>query len=102
MAAELGLPRPTGAMVNAVTPGSPAERANLHVGDVILEFNHVNIDDDSHLVNVVGMTEVGKQVPLLVFRNRQTVHVNIELGDRAKFNLEQPAAESHAPAEDRQ
>jgi serine protease Do len=93
MATELGLPRPVGALVNSITPGSPAQRADLRVGDVILEFNHVFIDGDSHLVNLVSMTEVGKQVPLVIYRNRQTVTLKIEVGDRSKFNTE-PAAEA--------
>jgi serine protease Do len=100
MAAELGLPRPAGALVTWITPGSPAERANVRVGDVVLEFNHVAIDNDSHLVNVVGMTDVGRQVPLVVFRNRQTVALDIEVADSAKFNLTHPAADSH-PVEER-
>jgi len=91
MAAELGLPRPMGARINGITRNSPAERAQLQVGDVILEFDNKAIEDDSHLINVVSMTEVGKKVPLVVFRNRQPVNVQIEVGDSSKFlQSEQP------------
>jgi serine protease Do len=84
-ATEAGLPRMMGAKVNAVTPRTPAEAAKVLPGDVILEFNHIPIDDDGQLVNVVSMTEVGTNVPILVFRNRQTQTVQVEIHDRAKY-----------------
>jgi serine protease Do len=85
MAAELGLPRPIGAHVTSVMPRSPAVAADLQAGDVILEFNHTTVEDDSHLVNLVSMTPVGKTVPLLVFRDRKAITVMVEVGDRSKF-----------------
>ena len=85
MAAELGLPRPMGAQVTGVTPNSPAEAAKLQPGDVILEFNHTPVEDDAHLVNLVSLTEVGKTVPLLIFRDRKPITVMVEVADRSKF-----------------
>jgi serine protease Do len=85
MAAELGLPRPIGAHVTGITPSSPAELAKLQVGDVILEFNHTPVESDAHLVNLVSMTEVGSAVPLLIFRDRKTMTITVEVGDRGKF-----------------
>ena len=85
MAAELGLPRRVGAHISAVTPDSPAEKAQLQVGDVILEFDGAPVEDDAHLVNMVSLTEVGKKVQLLVFRDRRPIRVTVEVGDRSKF-----------------
>jgi len=85
MAAEVGLPRPVGARVTAITKDSPAEAAKLQVGDVILEFNKIPVEDDAHLVNLVSLTEVGKKISLVIFRNRTAVTVEVEVGDRAKF-----------------
>jgi serine protease Do len=84
-AMELGLPRLMGAQVSAITPQSPADAAKLQPGDVILEFNKVPIEDDGHLVNVVGTTEVGSKAPMLIYRNRETFNVQIELQDRSKY-----------------
>ena len=84
-AARLGLPRPTGAQVSGITPNSPADTAKLQTGDVILEFNHTPVEDDAHLVNLVSLTEVGKTVPVVVFRDRKTFVVDVQVGDRAKF-----------------
>lgn len=85
MAAELGLPRLMGAMVTGVTPGSPAQQANLRPNDVVIEFNHTPVESDSHLVNMVSMTPIGQRVPLVVFREHQTVRLSIEVGDRSKY-----------------
>ena len=90
MASELGLPRPIGAHVTSVTPNSPAEAAKLQVGDVLLEFNHTPIENDAHLVNLVSLTPVGTTVPLLIFRDRKTMTVMVEVGDRSKFERPQP------------
>ncbi len=85
MAAEVGLPRPVGAQVTGVTPNSPADTAKLQIGDVILEFNHTPIENDAHLVNLVSMTEIGKSVPMVVFRDRKPIEVMVEVADRDKF-----------------
>jgi len=86
MAAEIGLPVPVGARVTAVTPRTPAESAGIQVGDVIVEFNRVRIEDDAHLVNLVSLTEVGKKVPLVVYRDRKTLAFQVVVGDRSVLN----------------
>ena len=68
MAAELGLPRQIGAHITEVRPNTPAEAAKLQPGDVILEFNNTPIEDDNQFVNLVSLTEVGKRVSLVIFR----------------------------------
>jgi len=85
MAAELGLPRRGGAHVTGVTPDSPAEAAKLQIGDVILEFDHTPVENDAHLVNLVGLTEIGKQVPVVIFRDRKPQTVTVQVGDRDQF-----------------
>jgi len=88
LAAEIGMPYPTGARITRITPKSPAVAASLQVGDVVLEFNGIPIEDDAHLVNVVSLTRVGKKIPLLVYRDRKTITIEVEVGDRSKFQPE--------------
>jgi serine protease Do len=83
-AVEAGLPRLMGAKVTAIKPRSPAADAKMQPGDVILEFNRIPIDDDGQLVNVVSMAEVGATIPILVYRNRETFSLQIQIQDRAK------------------
>jgi serine protease Do len=85
MAAEMGLPRPLGARINGITPDSPAAAAKLRVGDVILQFDNVPVEDDGHLVNLVSLTPVGKKVSLVIFRDRTPITVQVQLADHAKF-----------------
>ncbi|RMF44909.1 MAG: PDZ domain-containing protein [Planctomycetota bacterium] len=68
-ARRLGLDSTTGALVKSILRDSPAERAGLQVGDVILEFNGVRIQNDGHLVKQVGLTPVGSRVDIVVYRN---------------------------------
>jgi serine protease Do len=84
-AAKLGLDRPRGARVTSVTNESPADKAGLKVGDVILQFNTTQIESDSHLVNTVSLTQVGKEVPMRVFRDGKSVELKVTVGNRADF-----------------
>ena len=86
VAANLGLPQVEGSHVTGITPNSPAAAAKLQVDDVILEFNGVPIDNDAHLVDLVSLTEVGKAVPIVVFRDRKLVRLTVKVGDRAQFD----------------
>jgi len=81
-AAELGLPRPMGARVIKVSENSPAAAADLREGDVILQFNGVAVDNDTHLVNLVNFTEIGKQVTLVLLRDRRALTVRAVVADR--------------------
>ncbi len=84
-AIAVGLPRPLGARVTAITPKSSAEQAKLLPEDIILEFNGTPVENDSHLMFLVSLTEVGKEVPIVVFRNKQTMRLTVKVGDRAAF-----------------
>lgn len=84
-AQRLGLPRPEGARVTQVTSDSPAAAAKLQIDDVILEFDGQKVDDDNHLVNLVSLTPVGKEVPVQVFRRGSRMTVSIRVTEREKF-----------------
>jgi serine protease Do len=57
----------------------------LEIGDVILQLNGNPIENDDHLINLVALTEVGKEVELLVLRNRETHRIKVKVGDRSAF-----------------
>ena len=86
VAAQLGLPQLEGCRILAVTPHSPAEAAKLQVNDVILEFNGIPIENDAHLVDLVSLTEVGKEVPVLIFRDKKSLKLIVKVGDRSNFD----------------
>lgn len=84
-AAQLGLSRRVGAHIIRVTPGSPAESAKLEVGDVIVQFGNVAIADDTHLVNVISLTKIGSEVPVVVIRNGKEIRTKTTVGDYEQF-----------------
>jgi serine protease Do len=94
-AAELaGLPRLIGARVKNVTGRSPAALAGLQVDDVILSFNGAQIENDQHLISLVKLSNVGRQVEMDVLRNGQYVRVNALIGRLEDFvDAVQQAAE---------
>jgi serine protease Do len=84
-----------GAEVTAVTPDSPAERAGLKVGDVVLEFNGQRVEDQGELVHMVRETPAGKQVKLSVWRNGAPIALTATIGshkavDMENWNFEMP------------
>jgi serine protease Do len=80
-AESLGLGRLVGTRVSRVEPQSPAEKADLRVNDVILEFNGVRVEQDMHLISLVKLAEVGSGVELLVLRDGKLMRVRAEIGD---------------------
>ncbi|TWT98242.1 S1C family serine protease [Stieleria varia] len=76
-----GTSLPGGALVKDVRRGSPAERANLQRGDVIIQFNDTLVDNDDHLVAQVGMTEIGSQVQMIIYRDGKRYRTDVTLTD---------------------
>jgi serine protease Do len=89
-AESLGLPRLVGTRVTGIEPNSPAERAGLKVNDVILEFNSVRVERDTHLIGLVKLTEVGRRVDLVIFRDGQTIHKAAVIGDMRDYPTDEP------------
>ena len=85
IAGKLGLPQLEGCHIISVTPRSPAELARIQPEDVILEFNGTQVEDANHLVNMVSLTEVGKEVPIVIFRGGKTLKLSVKVGDRSSF-----------------
>ena len=81
-AAELGLPRCAGALVSGVLPNSPAAAARLQPGDVILKYDSRPVENDSHLMTLVSLTDVGRSVSLQVFRGAKVVQASLVTSDR--------------------
>ncbi|MBS0208669.1 MAG: trypsin-like peptidase domain-containing protein [Planctomycetes bacterium] len=80
-AAKIGLPRLQGARLLRIEPGSPAEAVGLQEGDVIMTFNGIRVESDTHLVNLVGLTAVGTEVPIAVFRDRKQLNMKVRVGN---------------------
>ena len=76
-----GLDMARGALVTDVPPG-PAENAGMLAGDVILNFDGVEIEDTRELVRIVGNSPVGTEVPVAVLRDGDMEDLLVILGRR--------------------
>src|SRR5437870_5349855 len=75
----LKLPDRKGALVSEVTPGSPAAKAGLQRGDVIVTFDGKQVESAHDLATLVAATPVGKNVSVMILRdgNKQTVPLTV-------------------------
>jgi serine protease Do len=81
MAKAFGLSHGGGALVGDVTPGSPAAKAGIERGDIILELNGQAVNGPDDLSVRVSETPPGSTVHLKIFRNGQTKDVAVTLGE---------------------
>jgi serine protease Do len=82
---RLGMVRPVGARVEGVTRGAPAEQAGIRPDDVILEFDGRPVEDDDHLMSIVSMAPVDREVDIVIFRDRERVPLRLKLAHRRDF-----------------
>jgi serine protease Do len=71
-----------GALVSEVIPGSPAEKAGVKSGDIILKFNDKNVAGPAELKNLVGRVKPGSKASLTVFRNGRELALSTDIGER--------------------
>jgi serine protease Do len=83
-ARQLGLPHRIGARVNRITPNTAAESVGIRIGDIILAFDGIQIEDDDHLVNQVKLTPLNKEVALVVLRDGKTLELKTRVGGPAR------------------
>jgi serine protease Do len=81
LATSLGMDKSSGALVSTVAEGSPAEKAGIKVGDVIIEYDGKPIQHSSQLPILVARTDMGKSVPLKVFRAKEEVRLSVTVGE---------------------
>jgi len=66
----------------AITPGSPAEKAGLKEGDIILEFNGTKINQDNNLAKSIQSGKVGDKVALKILRDGKEMVLDATLEER--------------------
>src|SRR5713226_4704282 len=81
LAESFGLPRPTGALVNAVEKGGPAEKAGVETGDIILKFDGKPVSSSNELPRIVGNTKPGIKASVELWRKGVTKEITVTVGE---------------------
>jgi serine protease Do len=98
LAESFGLKEPKGALVAEVIADSPAEKAGIKRGDIILTFDGHEVDAINDLPRLVAATPAGKEVRMSVFRNGKTHELTATIG---KLQEDREEAEEAGAASDR-
>ncbi len=100
IAESLGLKENTGALVSSVTTDSPAAKAGIEAGDVILKFDGKDITTMRGLPRAVAQTAIGRNVDVEVLRKGQRRTVKVAIGrlaeddDKDKDAITEPGKEA--------
>jgi serine protease Do len=77
LAKQFKLDDSTGALIGEVVPKSPAEKAGIKDGDVVLEYNGKKVTDSRRLKLAVGETKPGTTVPVKILRDGSSKTLNV-------------------------
>jgi serine protease Do len=84
LAEEFGVRNLKGALVSRVMKGSPADRAGIKQGDVILQFNGKDVEDTGHLRNMVSQTPISSKVKIKLLRQKKELEVEVVVSELPK------------------
>ena len=89
MTAELAesfkLKNAQGSLIAGIIKNSPAERAGLKAGDVLLEINGLQVIDSSNMLGLISELKPNKQAILKIARNQKEINVPVIIGRRPKL-----------------
>lgn len=92
-AARLKLDRPQGARVVEIYPNTPAERARLRADDVVIRFNNEIVQDENHLINLVSLAPLNKEIETVLIREGRKMTLPVVLSDREELQQRAVAPE---------
>jgi len=93
VAESIGLGKPNGALVQGVEAGSPAEKAGIEAGDIIVKVDGKPVEKSGDLPRIIGATKPGSRTPLQLFRRGATRDVTVVVGE---FEADRPMKRAQA------
>jgi serine protease Do len=81
LANSFGLPKPQGALISGVEPGSPAEKAGLKTGDVVMGVNGKDINQLAELSGAIAATKPGNTARLQIWRDGKKRDVDVKVAE---------------------
>jgi len=100
---SFNLPDATGALVQTVEPGKPADKAGIQPGDVIKEIDGRKINNNRELIDYISYLPVGTKVNITLIRNGQQKSVTATTATRPDENdsAEEAQSENGGPTKNR-
>jgi serine protease Do len=93
VAEAIGLGKPTGALVQSVEPGGPADKAGVEAGDIITRVDGKLVEKSGDLPRLVGGARPGSRATLQIFRRGLTKELTATVGE---FEPERPTRRAQA------
>jgi len=87
LAKAFGMKTMTGAVVSQVMQDSPAEKAGLRAGDVIVSVNKRKVASTADLRNIIGLLRIGSKVNLKVVRNGKTHKISAIVTEQERVKV---------------
>jgi len=81
LAKEFGLDKSSGAIISDVFKASPAEKAGLKRGDVVLEVNGKTVKDAASLRNMVAQSRVGSNIRIKIMRENKPIVLTVTVAE---------------------
>ena len=98
-AEAFGLDRPKGVLISNVLPNTPADKANLKEGDIVLSVDGQPVNRPNHLQSLVARKHPGDTVTLAIRRNTENLTIRVTLGERLPEDL---ASADDAPSQEQE
>ena len=86
IAQSVGLKKTYGALVQGLTPDSPALKDGIQEGDIIIKFNDEEVESVKTLPRLVAAAKIGKPAKVLVWRNEREVMLTVNLGKQPSLD----------------
>jgi len=96
IAESLGLGKPRGAMISSTNPDGPADKAGLKGGDIVLSFDGKEVSEMRRLPRIVAETDVGKTVPMTVWRDGKEITLKVKMGELESHEKDEEKTEKSA------
>ncbi|MBK7238376.1 MAG: DegQ family serine endoprotease [Sterolibacteriaceae bacterium] len=101
LAESFGLAKAEGALVGSVEIGSPAEKAGLQPGDVIVGVNGASVTDSADLPRIIGNMSPGESANIKVLRQGSARELSVTLADLNPEKVASASAPEKKPASDK-
>jgi serine protease DegQ len=85
LAESFKLPKSEGALIAGVLRDSPADKAGLKSGDVLISINNQKVVDSASMLNIIAMLKPNEKATLDIVRDGKNMVVNVLIGKRPKM-----------------